>query len=81
MKKRRSLTRQEQVTTLRGFMARKRWTQRELVRFLDENGVIISAQYLNDVLNNRRAPGQKFKQVLSELTGIRFVDALVEEDR
>ena len=81
MKKRRSLTRQEQVTTLREFMARKRWTQRELVRFLDENGVIISAQYLNDVLNNRRAPGRKFKQVLSELTGIRFVDALVEEDR
>ena len=79
MKKRRSLTRQEQVTTLREFMARKRWTQRELVRFLDENGVIISAQYLNDVLNNRRAPGQKFKQVLSELTGIRFVDALVED--
>ena len=81
MKKRRSLTRQEQVATLKEFVARKRWSQRELVRFLDENGVIISAQYLNDVLNNRRAPGRKFKQVLSELTGIRFVDALVEEDR
>ena len=81
MKKRRSLTRQEQVATLKEFVARKRWSQRELVRFLDENGITISAQYVNDVLNNRRAPGRKFKQVLSELTGIRFVDALVEEDR
>ena len=81
MKKRRSLTRQEQVATLKEFVARKRWSQRELVRFLDENGITISAQYVNDVLNNRRSPGQKFKQVLSELTGIRFVDALVEEDR
>ena len=81
MKKRRSLTRQEQVATLKEFVARKRWSQRELVRFLDENGITISSQYVNDVLNNRRSPGQKFKQVLSELTGIRFVDALVEEDR
>lgn len=79
MKKRRSLTRQEQVTTLKDFRESRGWTQRRLVEFLESKGITITAQYLNDVLHGRRAPGPKFREVFREITGINLVDGLVED--
>ena len=66
--------------TLRQFRESKGWTQRKLVEFLDGKGVTITAQYLNDVLNDRRNPGPKFIAVFKEITGIELVDGLVERD-
>lgn len=79
MKKRRSLTKHEQVHTLKGYLKDKRWTQAEFVRFLDEQGITVTTQYLNDVLRGRRNPGPKFIAVFREITGVTLVDGLVEE--
>ena len=79
MEKRRSLTKREQVQTLEQFLADKRWTQIELVRWLASKGVLISAQYVNDVLRHRRDPGPKLIAVFKEITGVRLVEGLVED--
>ena len=79
MKKRRSLTKREQVQTLEQFLRDKRWTQIAFVRWLESKGVLISAQYVNDVICHRRDPGPKLIAVLKQITGIRLVEGLVED--
>jgi len=81
MKKRRSLTQQEQPETLKRFMERKRMNQVEFAIWLEARGIIISTQYLNDVIHRRRAPGPKFKAVFKEITGITLADGLVEAEK
>lgn len=81
MKRRRSLTGPEQVSTLEVFISRRKWTQKRFVDFLDSKGITITTAYLNDVLKNRRAAGPKFKQVFREITGIQLVDGLIEKDK
>jgi hypothetical protein len=80
MKKRRSLTKEEQVSTLAQFIQHKRWTQQEFIRFLDSKGILMTAQHLNDVLHKRRAPGPRFCAVFLEITGVRLVRGLIEEE-
>jgi len=79
MKRRRSLTRNEQVQTLEQYLKGKRWTQKAFVEFLDSKGVTITGQYLNDVLHGRRQPGPRFIGVFREITGITLVAGLIEE--
>ena len=79
MKKRRSLTHSEQVTTLKEFLAKRRWTQVVFIEWLGLKGITITAQYLSDVINNRRNPGPKFKAIFKEITGITLVDGLIED--
>lgn len=78
MKKRRSLTRTEQVATLEEFLAKRRWTQVVFIEWLGSKGITITAQYLSDVINNRRNPGPKFKQIFREIMGIMLEDGLIE---
>ena len=79
MRKRRSMTHREQVTTLAAFIAEKRWTQRAFIAWLDSKGILITVQHLNDVLHGRRNPGPKFREVFQEITGITLVDGLIED--
>ena len=80
MKKRRSLTRPEQVQTLDRYLKDNRYTQKAFVEFLDSKGITITTQYLNDVLRGRRNAGPKFVSVFREITGIVLVDGIIEED-
>lgn len=79
MKKRKSLTRQEQAETLKHYMERRRMSQVAFVAWLDSKGIMISTQYLNDVICGRREAGPKFKDVFKAITGVTLVDGLVEE--
>jgi len=79
MKKRRSLNRIEQIRTIEDFLREQRWTQKAFKEWLETKNIIITTQYLNDVLCRRRNPGPKFKAVFYEITGIRLVDGLVED--
>ena len=81
MKKRRSLTRKEQVTTIEEFLREKRWTQTKFLEWLEDKGVIITQQYLGDVLHGRRHAGPKFKAVFYAITKIKLVDGWIEEDK
>jgi len=81
MKRRRSLTHAEQVATLKEFLAKRRWTQVVFIEWLGTKGITITAQYLSDVINNRRNPGPKFKAIFKEITGITLVDGLVEKEQ
>jgi hypothetical protein len=81
MKKRRSLTRAEQIGTLREYMEEKRWTQVAFLAWLESKGIIITPQYLGDVLHGRRNAGPKFKQVFKEITGKTLVDGLIEGEK
>ena len=81
MKRRRSLNHTEQVTTIRDFLAQKRWSQVTFRAWLDKNGVTISTQHLSDVLNGRRNPGPVFKDVFKEITGVTLVDGLIEDGK
>jgi hypothetical protein len=80
MKKRRSLTKAEQVVTLEQFIQRKRWTQQEFIRFLDSKGIVMTAQHLNDVLHKRRDPGPRFCAIFLEITGVHLVRGLIEAE-
>jgi hypothetical protein len=60
-------------------MQRKHLSQVEFAAWLESRGILVSTQYLNDVINSRRAAGPKFKEVFKEITGIILVDGLVEE--
>lgn len=80
MKRRRSLTKEEQIVTLEQFIRRKRWTQREFIRFVESKGYLMTAQHLNDVLHKRRAPGPRFCAIFQEITGVRLVRGLIEEE-
>lgn len=80
MKRRRSLTKKEQVETITNFMERMNLAQGQFRDFMEARGIIISPQYLNDVIHGRHAPGPKFKEVFREITGIKLVDGLIEGD-
>lgn len=62
-------------------MDRKGKSQRQLSDWLAERGILVSPQYLSDVLRNRRDPGPRFKEVFREITGITLVDGLIEDVR
>lgn len=79
MKKRRSLNRAEQLSTLRSWMEKRKMGQREFSGFMASKGITISDQYLSDVLHGRKNPGPKFKEVFREITGINLVDGLIED--
>ena len=80
MKKRRSLTQQEQVQTLGQYIRGKGWTQAQFVRHLESKGITITAQYVNDVLCGRKKPGKCLIEVFREITGFTLVGGLIEED-
>jgi len=80
MKKRRSLTKAEQVVTLEQFIQSKGWTQQQFVRFLDSKGIMMTAQHLNDVLHKRRDPGPRFCAIFLEITGVKLERGLIEVD-
>ena len=80
MKRRKSLTRKEQIQTLQQWMKDNGMSQRRFALWLDQKGVVITPQYLNDVLTLRKPPGPKFIQVFKEITGIKLIPALVQQD-
>jgi hypothetical protein len=80
MKNRRSLTNKEQISTLTDWMAEKKMNQSEFAAWITTQGITLSPQYLNDVLNSRRHPGPKFKEIFKQITGITLVDGLVESE-
>lgn len=75
------MTRTEQIFTLKDWISKRGMSQKQFQVWLDGQGLIISPQYLNDVLNNRRAPGPKFISIFKEITGTILVSGLVEVDR
>ena len=82
MRKRRSLNRAEQSQTITAYLKRKRLGQKEFAEWLlaPPRGILISPQYLNDVIRGRRDAGPKFKAILKEITGVTLVDGLVEDE-
>jgi hypothetical protein len=78
MKKRRSLSKEEQVVTLEQFIRRKGWTQQQFIRFLDSKDIVMTAQHLNDVLHKRRDPGPRFCAIFFEITGVHLERGLIE---
>jgi hypothetical protein len=81
MKKRRSLSKEEQVVTLAEFIRHKGWTQQQFIRFLDSKGIVMTAQHLNDVLRERRDPGPRFCGIFYEITGVRLERGLIEAEQ
>ena len=82
IKRRRSLTRAEQVTTITAFMAKKKFTtQTQFLDWLCSRGILISPGYLSDAVNGRKLFGPAFKDVFREITGVTLVDGLIEEQQ
>jgi hypothetical protein len=79
MKKRSGYTHTEAAETLRAWTNRKHLTQAAFVRLLEEKGILVSQGYLFQMMNGDRPPGEKFKSIFKEITGITLVDGLVEE--
>lgn len=69
----------EQRETLASWMTKKKQSQRQFLDWLEIKGILISPQYLCDVLKGKRSPGPRFKKVFLEITGVSLVDGLIEE--
>lgn len=80
MKRRKSLTRIEQIETLNTWMRKKGLGQKQFLTWLGVRGLDISPQYLNDVLLNRKPAGPKFISIFREITGVQLVAGLMEKD-
>ena len=82
MKRRRGYTPQEAAETLTEWIQRRRMTQAAFIRWLSEpeqGSVTISPQYFNQMITGQRPPGQKFKDIFKQITGVTLLDGLVEE--
>jgi hypothetical protein len=53
----------------------------DFIRWLDARGVLVTKQYLHQLINEGFTPGPKFKAIFREITGIQLVDGLIEKDR
>lgn len=76
---RRCYTHKEAIHTVKDWMRRRGMNrQTELVAWLDQRGITLSPQYLNDLFHGTRAPGPRFIQAFREITGIQLEAGLVQ---
>lgn len=61
------------------FMKRNGMTKRDFKKYLEDNNIVITEQYLGRVMLDRVPPGPAFKKIFKQITGVTLVDGLIED--